>query len=432
MTDFIIPRGEVHDGEEAEFLKFICPPKFSGGPFDRQKETRTLSRKLDTKFDLDLPDGVLTQDGSRKLRMWIIENPDADRTPEDPRRAFPSPIIRTVEGDVVHATVSFSFNVHTIHWHGIDPSPLNDGVGHTSFEASSRFVYQFATHQAGTYFYHCHRNTTLHFEMGMYGLLVVDPPHPDLGPKDRPEPFPTFGPGFVAANLEGFTDIFPDFRADKLVAPYDQEVLWVTDEFDSKWHDEFGHSEAMQGCDSDDPMGAGTFEDGILNDFRPDIFAITGVVSVPEGRQGAFPEVGRPITGFPAAVTAEKDTTVLIRLVNASYLIHEHTLGIDALCIAADGGPFGVSSRGQYSAPFVIPKNTPFRLTSARRVDLLIRPEEVGQIPFTVKYYDWVRGPDSADPLLFHTARTQITVIDPSRGPESPAGRGPTRPTGRG
>jgi len=409
MARLIIPRGEVPPGEEAMFLKFACPPRFSGGPFDPQPPTRTLRRRLDAHLSLPLPPEVAarTRAGRGDITMWVIEDPD-----DANGRTFPSPLIRTVQGDVVHADVGFSLNDHTIHWHGIEPSPLNDGVGHTSFEATSNFVYQFGTHQAGTYFYHCHKNTVLHFDMGLYGVLIVDPPNPNPGsPSQAPyygggPGYRTGGSGFAAANVPGF----PGFLPARFVVPYDVEAIWAVDEFDSVWH-ELNHDAFMQACRADAPAAAETFtNNGILNDFRPDIFVITGVVSVPTTPAGVFPEIGAPITDPAVAITARPNQTVLIRLLNAGYTIQEYTLGIDAVVVAADGHPFGVPPFSAYSAPFAIRAGTPFRLTSARRLDLLVRPTVPGVFPFQVAFYDWIRGPDSASPKLFHVAQTTLTV----------------------
>jgi FtsP/CotA-like multicopper oxidase with cupredoxin domain len=313
--------------------------------------------------------------------------------------------------------VGFKLSDHTIHWHGIDPSPLNDGVGHTSFEATSGFVYQFSTHKAGTYFYHCHKNTVLHFEMGLYGLLVVDPPNPDpadplQAPYRSPSNLGFGGPGFVAANLSAFSGLFPAYDARNFVVRYDVEALWVPDDFDSIWH-ELNHDAFMQARDRNDPMAAATFtQDGILNDFRPDVFLITGVVSEPTTRIGVQPEVGAVIGKFPVAVTAQRGQTVLIRLLNASYTTNEYTLGVPAIVIAADGHPFGVPPNEQYSSPISLRANEPFRLTTARRVDLLVKaPATPQDIPFTVRFYDWLHGPDSQSPRLFHIAKTVIKVV---------------------
>lgn len=414
MAPFSIPRGgtgdivfgEVPAGEEAHYLKFVCPPTFSGGPFDRQPPTRRIRRKLDASMSLPLPAAVAsrTRAGRNDITLWVIEDPDSRNG-----RTFPSPIIRTVQGDIVHAEVGFKRNAHTIHWHGIEPSPLNDGVGHTSFEATSSFVYQFATREAGTYFYHCHKNTVLHVEMGMYGALVVDPRNPDPGDTLQ-APYRTGGPGFVAANLSGF----PGFRFDPehFVARYDVEAIWVADECDSVWH-ELGHDAFMQDCDERDPVARGSFtQDGILNDFRPDVFVVSGVVSVPTTAAGIRPEVGATIRDPRVAVTARVGDTILVRLVNAGYTIHEYGFeGLDALVVAADGHPFGVPPFATYSSPFVIPAGTPFRLSSARRLDILLRPRSAGQFPFTVRYYDWLNGPDSPSPKQFHIARTRITIV---------------------
>lgn len=281
-------------------------------------------------------------------------------------------------------------------------------MGHTSFESKNEFVFQFATNQAGTYFYHCHKNTVLHFEMGMYDLLLVDPANPDS--KDRMRaPYRTGGPGLAAVNLANFPD-FPGFDARNYVVRYDVEALWVVDEFDTLWH-ELSHDAFMQDCDDDEPMAPDTFDrDGFLNDFRPDVFVISGAVSMPATPRGVLPEIGGVIRDRRVVVKATQGQTILIRLLNAGYTIQQYTLGLDAIAIETDGRPFGVPPLGRYSAPFLIPAGTPFQLTSARRLNLLIHAATAGQFPFEVRYFDWLHGPDSQFPRPYHVARTVIDV----------------------
>ena len=100
--------------------------------------------------------------------MWVIGNPDGLTT-------FPSQLIRVRVGQGVQVETKTSIGPHTIHWHGIECTPMNDGVGKHSFEIHGSYTYQFTPRAPGFYFYHCHRNTTLHFEMGLLGGLIVDP-----------------------------------------------------------------------------------------------------------------------------------------------------------------------------------------------------------------------------------------------------------------
>ena len=58
---------------------------------------------------------------------------------------------------------------------------MNDGVGHASMEIGE-YTYQWQPNHIGSYFYHCHRNTIQHFEFGLYGFLIIEPPDAFDGP----------------------------------------------------------------------------------------------------------------------------------------------------------------------------------------------------------------------------------------------------------
>ena len=86
--------------------------------------------------------------------------------------------------------------MHTIHFHGLDVNQANDGVGHTSQDIlpNQTFDYKFKCTHAGTFLYHCHVLTTLHLAMGMYGMVIVDPPN---------------GSGTLNTNTPFYTDEYP-------------------------------------------------------------------------------------------------------------------------------------------------------------------------------------------------------------------------------
>src|SRR5437667_2199633 len=130
-------------------------------------ELRRLKRNVFVDGKLVMPDGV-------EIRHWGFEDENGVKT-------LPSSAIRVMAGDLVQVDLQAAKNRHTIHHHGIEPDMDNDGVGHTSFEVLGHYVYQWRPHvaNAGTYFYHCHVNTTLHVQMGLFGALVIDPYDPD-------------------------------------------------------------------------------------------------------------------------------------------------------------------------------------------------------------------------------------------------------------
>lgn len=321
MALSIIPRGEI--ANQDDFDRFGCKtPVVNPETPDRLKPDVTVEREFSDAVRLTMPDG-------REVRMWTLHDPKM----KEP--VFPSPTMRFRQGQIVHSTIHSKKNTHTIHHHGMEPTAFNDGVGHTSFEVSGRYTYQFRPHQAGTYFYHCHKNTVLHFEMGMYGLLIVDPPE---------------GEGHLHRTSPG----------------HSVEAAWVADEIDHRWRG-LNHSEGIK-CPFDDKRR-------ILNTFRPGYFLITGV---PAPLTETDPRV---------AVKCVAGQTVLLRILNAGYTVHHWTIeGLDATVNSVDGFPL----EEPYSEPLLIPAGTPFQLTTAQRFNALVTPKKPGTYRARVEFLDWI------------------------------------------
>lgn len=228
--------------------------------------------------------GSITMDDGASIRIWGFTDGSGGM---GGGKQFPSPAIRVTEGQIVHTNLSVDgmMWLHTIHHHGIEPSTENDGVGHYSFDVDGTYTYQWKASHAGTYFYHCHTNTVLHAEMGMYGALIIDPPE---------------GPGTLYAN--GPT--------------YDLEVVWAADEIDSSWHN----------LDWD----AGTCGADVgFNRLNPDYFIITGV----DGAQSALTAPG-------VAVDMNVGQKLLVRYICAGYLAQRITFGgLTATLHMSDGRP---------------------------------------------------------------------------------------------
>jgi FtsP/CotA-like multicopper oxidase with cupredoxin domain len=326
-------------------------------------------------------------------------------------------MIRVREGRVVHSNVRTRTGPHTIHHHGIEPTPMNDGVGHLTFEvASGRYTYQWVAAEAGTYFYHCHRNTTLHFERGMYGPLIIDPDVPGA-------PFTTWGSGqtYVANDLVG----------------YAAEALWVVDDIDTRWHG-LGGINYGPGRNPIDNVaaglqapGAGKFGDTNnaftrindpdnprLHDFDPNVFAVSGfAVPVNPTPRAVLPgqvAIPRSIDNHrlvQVGVGVQAGGKVLVRALNAAYC-HTHWVfpaAIPGLVTAADGRTFGREPWGErYSAPVPLSSiNHRFQLSVARRWDVLL--DTAGVAPGIYDVAVSVHTSIGDDRLV--TIRLPITVL---------------------
>ena len=249
------------------------------------------------------------------VRMWtrqIMANGAALRTWSfgggfNHDRSVPGPVIEGIEGETMQVTLH-SHMPHSIHFHGLDVDQANDGVPSTSgyvarmrrggmnfgrvrgyTNLGSPFTYTFTAPHAGTYMYHCHVDTVLHVEMGMYGTVIVRPPDGDTSLVWRN------GPAF------------------------DKEYIWHLHTFDSSWHYSMGGMAVS---------GPRTVR------HRPDYFMING-------RDGT-----NLLTDPTTAIMAGAGQKVLIRLNAVGYQPALVNLsGLEFEVIASDGRPLAQTIR---------------------------------------------------------------------------------------
>ena len=315
----------VIERDPAAFAAFGCALPETAGIVtpDRLTPDITFVREGAKSIFRTMPDGKIVE-------FWNFIDARDDKS----KSMFPSKMIRVRQGQVVHSTLDAKKNAHTIHHHGMNSSTYNDGVGHVSFEVHEKYTYQFQPHSAGTYFYHCHKNTVLHFEYGMYGLLIVDPPE---------------GPG----------------RLFKGGPAYDVEAFWVPDDVDPRWHT-LDHDAGMCG----DDVG--------LDRFEPKYFLVTGAAA--------------PLTETDpnVRVNARVGQRILVRHLNASYSVVRTTIeGLDATIYGVDGRPLGHPDH-PWAKPIFLPSGSPLETVTAQRRDLIIQPTRPGRYRVKFEFLDWV------------------------------------------
>jgi FtsP/CotA-like multicopper oxidase with cupredoxin domain len=381
-------------GEEGIWVKMFDPPNESPPTPELLAPTNPVpafvaatvpgaTMTIPNTLDLRLMNGTdLTMWDGRRISMFTI----SDRNiPAASGGTFPAVTLRVPRGVIFHAeTQGAGPPPHTIHWHGIEPTPINDGVGHCSMEIG-RYTYQWQPNFIGSYFYHCHRNTVQHFDFGLYGFLIIEPPDA----YDAANPNRGGYPRRTAANLTNFPQ-FPGFNSSALesgdphafTVPYDVEALWVLDDIDSAWHDLASNARAFFPAHGPNPGVDDFFPQlGIFHDFNPDYFVCTGVnFPGPLGSTANLPanivvprDLNSGVAGMQVSVNAQTDQTVLVRILNGAYTLINVTFPVDVVIIAFDGRALGVPPFNRYNAPFVLKAGVPFELSTARRFDALIR-----------------------------------------------------------
>lgn len=354
---------------------------------------------------------------------------------------FPGPTMRVPRGSVVHiATDCQGPPPHTIHWHGIEPTPMNDGVGHCSFEVSGTYIYQWQPNFTGTYFYHCHRNTVQHFEFGLYGLMpfgvpdawwasidVLDPVTGAVSLNNVPIGASRDGRFRTQANTKAFPQ-YPDFigghpiegpnvpdpwtgnplqkfLTDPLAftIAYEHEAIWVLDDRDSNWSalapdpfatfPEYG---SVPGVNDKFYLRQGVNNFFAFNDFNADYWYCTGVpFPGPKGGTGTLPtgnflppQLNGGIVGSMVDINIGLDQTLFLRCLDGAYDPVRLTMPVDMLIIEWDGRALGVPPFGRYNRPILVKAGNPFFFSVARRFGALIRSATPINAPAKVEFLD--------------------------------------------
>lgn len=196
---------------------------------------------------------------------------------------LPSPTLYLTEDDSVYLLVdNVSEMAHTIHLHGLDVNQANDGVPSTSFEipAYRAGEYHFKAYEPGTYLYHCHVETVIHLQMGMFGAVVIRP-------KDYPK-------SIYGAN-----------------STFDKEYLWLGSEIDESWHQTIP-------------------DNGSVPAYDPDYFLVNGKSKSQIDQDNNI------------YISAYVNETIALRIANMGYGIHEYYFpeNLDVSIIGSDGREF--------------------------------------------------------------------------------------------
>lgn len=313
----------------------------------------------------------------RTAGYTYLKMPDGEslafRSFRDPQGAAPSadyqpsPVIRIREGQQAQIRLETHRRKH--HHSGNKGLSVHGQHGSKGvcLETAETQTYQWQPRSAGTWFYQSHASTPLQFEMGLFGVIVVDAEPDHSG---RPRAYRN-GPG------------------------YDIERIWVFDDVDPSWH-----RQDLEGvCDGNR---------GVT--FNPKYFLINGV---PNTEALHHPDV---------AVEAKLGDKVLLRLMNASFsLVKVEIEKLKADIISVDGNALGSEER-PWTHWIPVSPSQPVRLATACRHDLLIDLDPAtgsiggpGEYKVTIEFLDGARrqvqNAGAKHPAHVGRATTTIRVL---------------------
>lgn len=316
-----------------------------------QRPSAYFERRMFTDGELAMPDGEV-------IRFWGFQDPRS----ADQAKRLPSPIIRVREGETVHIKLELEKDAQK-------PGAGSSRTSQTSSGAalkSASYVYQWQPKSAGTWLYQSHESSLRQFEMGLFGLLIVEP---EPAADGRP-------------------------RAYKGGPCYDVERCFVLDDVDPTWHG---------GTDVNGASDKG-------REFKPKYFLVNGVPNV---EALDHPDV---------AISAKAGDKVLIRLLNASFsLVKMRIEKLKGDIISVDGKALATPDR-PWTKWNPVNAGQPIGMATGARHDLLIdlgasaNPVAAGdEFLVTFEYLDFatrkVRNGDAQSEIYIGRAVTKIRIV---------------------
>jgi FtsP/CotA-like multicopper oxidase with cupredoxin domain len=307
-------------------------------------------------------DGLLTMPDGAEVHFWGFEDPAAAPA----KKCMLSQPIRVREGQVVHVKLETATGAPARPRAMMCGSRLSRGP--VAVQKTESFIYQWQPRSAGTWLYQSHLASRLHFEMGLFGLMIVDPETDHAG---RPLAYRD-GPAYTV------------------------ERTWVLDDVDPAWHT------------------AGIADDGAAisadRAFDPKYFLINGVPNT------------EALHDERVTIDAAAGDKVLIRMLNASFsLMRIKVDGLQGNIISVDGQALASADRPWTNWSAVQPSQPMFMAAGARH-DVLIDLDPAKNLIergrdhlVTFEFLDWekrqVRNCSAKCPAHIGRAVTRIRIV---------------------
>jgi FtsP/CotA-like multicopper oxidase with cupredoxin domain len=170
-----------------------------------------------------------TMNDGAKIPFWVFCSSSMGGSSMDGDAggcSLPSPVLEINAGQSANVTLNMMmapqesrpYDGHTIHHHGLDVSPEEDGVPETGASLTGdTYDFSVTKEYIGGHAYHCHQHTVKHLEMGMYGAFVVKSGNQinDGGPSYDNEwnmLLSTVDPAYHSDSATGDSTVFADYN----------------------------------------------------------------------------------------------------------------------------------------------------------------------------------------------------------------------------
>ncbi|ABF43992.1 multicopper oxidase, type 3 [Deinococcus phoenicis] len=182
MGNLVMPPGMIMTrGMPMEAMQDMAAVELSQVRF-----TAPAAARGDQPLAPQVVNGVKVFNFETSVIRWNIL-PDVQVAAYAVNRQVPGPRLELTQGDRVRINVKNSLpEPTTIHWHGLIVPNGMDGAADVTqkpIAPGQTFTYEFTVQQAGTYFYHSHKNPDRQQGLGLYGALLVKPKDPAREPK---------------------------------------------------------------------------------------------------------------------------------------------------------------------------------------------------------------------------------------------------------